>query len=65
MIENGSNHYYLICFNLKKGDIDILDNIDDGIENISDRYGDYANAVVSITKNTKNVFLLHQSVINY
>lgn len=56
MTENGSNHYYVICFNLKNGDIDILDNIDNGIEDISDRYGKYAQVLVSITKNEKNVF---------
>lgn len=56
MSENGSNHHYVICFNLKKGDIDILDNIDNGIENIKERYGNYATALVSITKNTKIFF---------
>ena len=41
---------------MKKGDIDILDNTEHVIENISDRYGDYAMAQVRITINTKNDF---------
>lgn len=65
MTENGSNHYFVICFNLKKGDIDILDNIDNCIEDISDRYGDYTTALVSISKDKKNVFFLHQCFITY
>ncbi|PWA77309.1 ulp1 protease family, C-terminal catalytic domain-containing protein [Artemisia annua] len=45
MTESGSNHYYVICFNLKNGNIDILDNIDNGIEDISARYGKYAQVL--------------------
>ncbi|PWA39314.1 hypothetical protein CTI12_AA573110 [Artemisia annua] len=46
MTEIGSNHYYAICFNLNKGDIDILDHVDNGLENISDRYQDYATGLI-------------------
>ncbi|PWA72729.1 hypothetical protein CTI12_AA262800 [Artemisia annua] len=46
MTESGSNHYYVICFNLKNGNIDILDNIDNGIEDISVRYGKYAQVLI-------------------
>ena len=41
---------------MKNGNIDILDNVDNGIEDISVRYGKYAQALVSIPKNKKNVF---------
>ncbi|GKD53010.1 ulp1 protease family, C-terminal catalytic domain-containing protein, partial [Tanacetum coccineum] len=33
-----SNHFYVICFNLKTSEIDIIDNIDNGIDDIKTRY---------------------------
>nr|GEW17794.1 ulp1 protease family, C-terminal catalytic domain-containing protein [Tanacetum cinerariifolium] len=34
-----SHHFYLICFNLKTTEIDIIDNLNNDIEDISVRYG--------------------------
>ncbi|GKB74951.1 ulp1 protease family, C-terminal catalytic domain-containing protein [Tanacetum coccineum] len=35
-----SHHFYLICFNMKTAEIDIIDNLDNDIEDISVRYGE-------------------------
>ncbi|GKB04486.1 ulp1 protease family, C-terminal catalytic domain-containing protein [Tanacetum coccineum] len=36
-----SNHFYVICFNLKTSKIEIIDNIDNGIDDIKTRYGGF------------------------
>lgn len=53
-----SHHFYLICFNLKTVEIDIIDNIDNDLEDLDVRYGAYANTVVSIIQ---FFFLFNQS----
>ncbi|GJU78824.1 hypothetical protein Tco_1275894 [Tanacetum coccineum] len=45
-ISDELNHYYIICFDLKYGQIDILDNIYNDDEDITTRYGIYAMALV-------------------
>ncbi|GKC56043.1 hypothetical protein Tco_1083641, partial [Tanacetum coccineum] len=35
-----SHHFYLICFNMKTVEINIIDNLDNDIEDISVRYGE-------------------------
>ncbi|GJX10255.1 ulp1 protease family, C-terminal catalytic domain-containing protein [Tanacetum coccineum] len=40
------NHYYIICFDLKYGQIDIIDNIYNDDEDITARYGIYAMALI-------------------
>ncbi|GJU76919.1 hypothetical protein Tco_1273989 [Tanacetum coccineum] len=35
-----SHHFYLICFNMKTAEIDIIDNLDNDVDNISVRYGE-------------------------
>ncbi|GJS63188.1 hypothetical protein Tco_0677752, partial [Tanacetum coccineum] len=37
-----SNNYYIICFDMKNAEIDIISNINNDVEDISERYGDYA-----------------------
>ncbi|GKB99598.1 ulp1 protease family, C-terminal catalytic domain-containing protein [Tanacetum coccineum] len=41
-----SNHHYIICFDMKNAKIDIIDNISNDFEDISERYGAYAVALV-------------------
>ncbi|GJU38688.1 FAR1 DNA binding domain, zinc finger, SWIM-type, MULE transposase domain containing protein [Tanacetum coccineum] len=41
-----SNHHYIICFDMKNAEIDIIDNINNDVEDISERYGAYAMALV-------------------
>ncbi|GJY60878.1 ulp1 protease family, C-terminal catalytic domain-containing protein [Tanacetum coccineum] len=41
-----SNHFYVICFNLKTSEIDIIDNIDNGIDDIKTRYGGFPCALM-------------------
>ncbi|GJU76662.1 ulp1 protease family, C-terminal catalytic domain-containing protein [Tanacetum coccineum] len=41
-----SNHHYIICFNIKNAEIDIIDNINNDVEDISERYGAYAMALI-------------------
>ncbi|GJX05102.1 ulp1 protease family, C-terminal catalytic domain-containing protein [Tanacetum coccineum] len=41
-----SNHYYIICFDMKNAEIDIIDNINNDVEDISERYGAYAVALI-------------------
>ncbi|GJV19956.1 hypothetical protein Tco_1368976 [Tanacetum coccineum] len=41
-----SNHHYIICFDMKNAEIDIIDNINNDVEDISVRYGAYAMALV-------------------
>nr|GEU35737.1 ulp1 protease family, C-terminal catalytic domain-containing protein [Tanacetum cinerariifolium] len=36
------NHHYIICFDMKNAEIDIIDNINDDVEDIPERYGAYA-----------------------
>nr|GEW13682.1 ulp1 protease family, C-terminal catalytic domain-containing protein [Tanacetum cinerariifolium] len=36
-----NNHFYVICFNLKTFEIDIIDKIDNGIDDIKTRYGGF------------------------
>ncbi|GKE22428.1 zinc finger CCCH domain-containing protein 19, partial [Tanacetum coccineum] len=40
-----SNHHYIICFDMKNAEIDIIDNINNDVEDISVRYGAYAMAL--------------------
>ncbi|GKB92960.1 hypothetical protein Tco_0979097, partial [Tanacetum coccineum] len=40
-----SNHFYVICFNLKTSEIEIIDNIDNGIDDIKTRYGGFPYAL--------------------
>ncbi|GJW53778.1 hypothetical protein Tco_0097863 [Tanacetum coccineum] len=35
-----SHHFYLICFNMKTAEIDIIDNLDNDVDDISVRYGE-------------------------
>ncbi|GJV10933.1 hypothetical protein Tco_1352474 [Tanacetum coccineum] len=37
-----SNHHYIICFDMKNVEIDIIDNISNDVEDILERYGAYA-----------------------
>lgn len=48
MMEKSSNHYYLICFNLRAAEIDIIDNDPNDIDDISVKYGNVPNAIVRI-----------------
>ncbi|GJY22987.1 ulp1 protease family, C-terminal catalytic domain-containing protein [Tanacetum coccineum] len=41
-----SNHFYVICLNLKTFEIDIIDNIDNGIDDIKIRYGGFPCALM-------------------
>ncbi|GJR40671.1 ulp1 protease family, C-terminal catalytic domain-containing protein [Tanacetum coccineum] len=41
-----SNHFYVICFNLKTSKIDIIDNIDNGIDDIKTRCGGFPCALM-------------------
>ncbi|GJZ65673.1 hypothetical protein Tco_0622369 [Tanacetum coccineum] len=41
-----SNHFYVICFNLKTSGIKIIDNIDNGIDDIKIRYGGFLYALM-------------------
>ncbi|GJT80249.1 ulp1 protease family, C-terminal catalytic domain-containing protein [Tanacetum coccineum] len=41
-----SNHFYVICFNLKTSEIKIIDNIDNGIDDIKTRYGGFPYALM-------------------
>ncbi|GJU75747.1 ulp1 protease family, C-terminal catalytic domain-containing protein [Tanacetum coccineum] len=41
-----SNHFYVICFNLKTSEIDIIDNIDNAIDDIKTRYGGFPCALM-------------------
>ncbi|GKA37063.1 ulp1 protease family, C-terminal catalytic domain-containing protein [Tanacetum coccineum] len=41
-----SNHFYVICFNLKTSEIEIIDNIDNGIDDIKTRYGAFPYALM-------------------
>ncbi|GJS72230.1 ribonuclease H-like domain-containing protein [Tanacetum coccineum] len=45
-ISKKSNHFYVICFNLKTSKIDIIDNIDNGINDIKTRYGGFPCALM-------------------
>ena len=47
-IRKKTHHFYLICFNMKTVEIDVIDNINNNLEDIDRRYGPYANLVVSI-----------------
>ncbi|GKC32509.1 ulp1 protease family, C-terminal catalytic domain-containing protein, partial [Tanacetum coccineum] len=46
-----SHHFYLICFNMKTAEIDIIDNLDNDVDDISVRYGELP---IYLTKNTKD-----------
>ncbi|GJU46663.1 ulp1 protease family, C-terminal catalytic domain-containing protein [Tanacetum coccineum] len=41
-----SNHFYVMCFNLKASEIDIIDNINNGIDDIKTRYGGFPCALM-------------------
>ncbi|GKB13015.1 hypothetical protein Tco_0846938 [Tanacetum coccineum] len=41
-----SNHHYIICFDMKNAEIDIISNINNDVEDISERYGDYAISMI-------------------
>ncbi|GKA89309.1 hypothetical protein Tco_0811121, partial [Tanacetum coccineum] len=43
-----SNHFYVICFNLKTSEIEIIDNIDNGIDDIKTRYGGFPYALMEL-----------------
>ncbi|GJZ93372.1 hypothetical protein Tco_0665437 [Tanacetum coccineum] len=45
-----SNHFYVICFNLKTSEIKIIDNIDNGIDDIKTRYDGYPYALKTLLK---------------
>nr|GEY01685.1 ulp1 protease family, C-terminal catalytic domain-containing protein [Tanacetum cinerariifolium] len=45
-MSKSSDHFYVICFNMKTFKIDIIDNIDNGIYDIPTRYGDLAGALI-------------------
>ena len=47
-ISKKSHHFYVICFNLKTAEIDVIDNINSDFEDLDERYGAYANLLVSI-----------------
>ncbi|GJZ38088.1 hypothetical protein Tco_0584279, partial [Tanacetum coccineum] len=40
-----TNHHYIVCFDMKNAEIDIIDNIKNDVEDISERYGAYAMAL--------------------
>ncbi|GKB78926.1 hypothetical protein Tco_0945821, partial [Tanacetum coccineum] len=40
-----SNHHYIICFDMKNAEIEIIDNINNEVEDISVRYGAYTMAL--------------------
>ncbi|GJW73489.1 ulp1 protease family, C-terminal catalytic domain-containing protein [Tanacetum coccineum] len=41
-----SNHFYVICFNLNTSEIEIIDNIDNGIDDMKTRYGVFPYALM-------------------
>ncbi|GJV19955.1 hypothetical protein Tco_1368975 [Tanacetum coccineum] len=59
----GSHHFYLMCFKMKTAEIDIIDNLNNDVDDIGQRYGNlpiyliiYVNSIVSeIVKVEKNV----------
>lgn len=52
-----TNHFYLICFNLKTPRIDIIDNIKSEENDIFERYGNMPKTLVSVNN------LLHYMLI--
>ncbi|PWA39313.1 ulp1 protease family, C-terminal catalytic domain-containing protein [Artemisia annua] len=41
-----THNFYLICFNMKTVEIDVIDNINNNLEVLDTRYGPYANLVI-------------------
>ncbi|PWA81936.1 ulp1 protease family, C-terminal catalytic domain-containing protein [Artemisia annua] len=45
-ITKKTHHFYLICFNMKTVEIDVIDNINNNLEVLDRIYGPYANLVI-------------------